>query len=592
MIGTGEGRFAVAIRRVGAIVLAATMTVAAASMFGTVVQSDGFDWVDILRVGLIVLTAFWLAWGACTAILGVLFNPPPVATLNGRPTQRTAILVPVYNEDTGPVFARIAAMYRSIEQAGYGDLFDFHVLSDSTRSASVAAEEEAYRAALIQLKAGGRLYYRNRTQNIGRKAGNISDFIRTSGGAYEFMLVLDADSLMRGDTIIEMVRRMEADPKLGLLQSLPQVIGLSTLFGRVLQFSAAFYSPVFTRGVAALQGTEGPFWGHNALIRVRAFAESCGMAALSGKPPFGGHILSHDTVEAALLARDDWTVRVDPDLGHSFEEAPANVVAYAKRDRRWCQGNLQHARLITAPRFRMWSRISIVQGIFAYLSSPIWLAFIIASLAAPHFAPPPVYFDARSPFPVFPHPETTTALALLFGVVALLILPKAILLVRALIRGEAKYFGGPVMVTLSAVLELVITSMLAPIHMMFQSRSVMQIMFGGDSGWPAADRADGSLSFGSSFKATWWMSAGGMAALGFAIEYTPDLQYWLMPIAVPLIIAPLLVFFTSSVAVGRAFRAMGLFLTPYEIQPDEVILDMRRQLGEVEREPQDAVKAA
>ncbi|MEH0072447.1 glycosyltransferase family 2 protein [Pannonibacter sp. Pt2-lr] len=148
-----------------------------------------------------------------------------------------------------------------------------------------------------------------------------------------------------------MVRRMEAEPKLGLLQALPQVIGLSTLFGRMLQFSAAFYSPVFTRGVAALQGTEGPFWGHNALIRVRAFAESCGMGALTGKPPFGGHILSHDTVEAAMLARDGWTVRVDPDLEGSYEEAPANIVAYAKRDRRWCQGNLQHARLLIAPRF-------------------------------------------------------------------------------------------------------------------------------------------------------------------------------------------------------------------------------------------------
>ncbi|WP_094461666.1 glucans biosynthesis glucosyltransferase MdoH [Pannonibacter phragmitetus] len=578
MIGSGESRLAVAIRRIGAFVLAATLTVAAASMFGTVVQSDGFDWVDVLRIALIVITAFWLAWGACTALLGVLFTPPQMPVLQGRPVGRTAILVPVYNEDTGPVFARIAAMYRSIEAAGYIDLFDVHVLSDSTKAASVAAENEAYRSALISLKAGGHLYYRNRSPNVGRKAGNIADFIRTSGGAYSYMLVLDADSLMRGETIVEMVRRMEAEPKLGLLQALPQVIGLITLFGRMLQFSAAFYSPVFTRGVAALQGSEGPFWGHNALIRVRAFAESCGMGALTGKPPFGGHILSHDTVEAAMLARDGWTVRVDPDLEGSYEEAPANIVAYAKRDRRWCQGNLQHARLLIAPRFRLWSRISILQGIFAYLSSPIWLIFIIASLAAPLFAPPPVYFDASSPFPVFPHPETTTALALLFGVVALLILPKAILLVRALVRGDSRNFGGAFCVTLTAFLELVFTSMLAPVHMMFQSRSVLQILLGADSGWPAADRADGSMSFWDSIKATWWMAIGGAAALVFAHNYTPDLLLWLMPIALPLVLAPILVFLTSSVLMGQAFRRLRLFVTPFEMTPEPVIADLERTL--------------
>ncbi|ADZ71036.1 glucans biosynthesis glucosyltransferase MdoH [Polymorphum gilvum] len=576
--GLGEGRLAVALRRVGALVLAVTLTVAAASMFGTVVQADGFDWVDVLRIALIVLAAFWLAWGACTAVLGVLFVPAPVGAVPGRPTGRTAILVPVYNESTGPVFARIEAMYRSVERTGMADLFDFHVLSDSTKSQSVADETAAYRRLLVRLRAGGRLYYRHRPENIGRKAGNIADFVRTSGGAYDYMLVLDADSLMRGETIVEMVRRMEAEPRLGLLQTLPQVIGLNTLFGRVLQFSAAFYAPVFARGVAALQGGEGPFWGHNALIRVRAFAESCGMAALSGKPPFGGHVLSHDTVEAAMLARDGWRVRLDPDLGGSFEEAPANVIGYAKRDRRWCQGNLQHSRIIGAPRFRLWSRISILQGIFAYLSSPIWLLFLIASLAAPRFAPPPVYFDGRSLFPVFPHPETTTALALLFGVVALLILPKAILLVRALLHGDSRYFGGAATVTASAVLELVLTSLLAPIHMMFQSRSVAQVVFGGDSGWPAADREDGSLSFASSLQATWWMSAGGLAALIFAYFYTPDLLLWLSPIAVPLVFAPVLVHLTSSTAIGAACRKFDLFLTPYEIHEEQVIADMREAL--------------
>ncbi|MDN3720029.1 glycosyltransferase family 2 protein [Roseibium salinum] len=235
------------------------------------------------------------------------------------------------------------------------------------------------------------------------------------------------------------------------------------------------------------------------------------MASLKGEPPFGGQILSHDTVEAAMMAREGWKVRLDPDLTGSYEEAPANMVDYAKRDRRWCQGNLQHSRILAAPRFRFWNRISIMQGIFAYLASPIWFLFLLASLAAPLVAPPPVYFDGRSPFPVFPHPETAIALALLFGLVALLILPKLLLVARALLGGDARDFGGPVRLVISFVVEILLTSILAPIHMMFHCRSVMQVLTGADSGWPAAERDDGSLPFGAAMSATWWMALTGIA---------------------------------------------------------------------------------
>ncbi len=561
-------------RRLGAMVLTTVLTGLAAFMFGMVAQSDGFDWMDVLRILLIVLAAFWLAWGACTAVLGTLYKPKPSPAVDGLPEGRTAILMPVYNESTVPVFARIEAMYKSLERLGVLHLFDFHILSDSTRAECVTEEEQAYRRLLFRLHGAGHIYYRNRVKNVGRKAGNIADFGRTSGGAYDYMLVLDADSLMRGETILEMARRMEADEELGLLQSLPQVIDLQTIFGRMLQFSASFYGPVFSRGVACLQGSEGPFWGHNAIIRVKAFAQSCGMLPLEGKPPLGGHILSHDTVEASLLARDGWTVRVDPDLDGSYEGAPPNLIEFAKRDCRWCQGNLQHSRIVRAPRLRLWNRISIVQGIFSYLASPIWLLFLIASLAAPLVAPQPVYFDRSSMFPIFPHPETTIALALLFGVVALLILPKALLLVQSLLNGTARHFGGAFKVVVSAVLELILTSLVAPIHMMFQTRSVMQILLGRDSGWPATARDDGSLTFGEAFKGTWWMAITGAAALIFAYVYVPGLRYWLMPVSIPLILAPFLTCFTASPRIGNGFMRMGLFLAPNDIAQERVITEM------------------
>lgn len=311
-----------AFRRLAMAVIALCLTTGASYMFAIVVQSDGFDWLDIVRIALMAVASFWLAWGGCIALFGILFPPEERPTAEALPEGRTAVLLPIYNEATGPVFARLEAIMKSVAALPAADRFDFFVLSDTTKADVGEEEQRAYERLLVRQNAGGRLFYRRREQNIGRKAGNIADFLTTSGGAYDYMLVLDADSLMDGKTILEMVRRMEADPRLGLLQSLPQIIGLSTLFGRLLQFATGLYGPYFARGLAAVQGEEGTFWGHNALIRTRAFAAACGMAPLTGKPPFGGHILSHDTVEAALLARDGWKVRLDPDLTGSYEEAP------------------------------------------------------------------------------------------------------------------------------------------------------------------------------------------------------------------------------------------------------------------------------
>ncbi|MCK7614717.1 glucans biosynthesis glucosyltransferase MdoH [Roseibium sediminicola] len=568
-------------RRLAMLIIALCLTIAASFLFATVVQADGFDWLDVVRIALMAIAAFWLAWGGCIALFGILFPPEAPPRGPSLPEGRTAILLPIYNEATAPVFARLEAIMRSVDQLRARDRFDFHVLSDTTKLDVAAREQAAYHRLLTKRGAGGRLFYRRREKNIGRKAGNIADFLTTSGGAYDYMLVLDADSLMDGDTILEMVRRLEADPRLGLLQSLPRIIGLNTLFGRLLQFATSLYGPYFARGLASVQGREGAFWGHNALIRTRAFAASCGMAPLTGTPPFGGHILSHDTVEAALLARDGWTVRLDPDLTGSYEEAPANMVDYAKRDRRWCQGNLQHSRIMAAPRLRFWSRISILQGIFAYLASPIWLVFLLTSLAAPLVASPPVYFDGRSLFPVFPHPETATALALLFGLVALLILPKLLLTIRVLLSGEARGFGGARGVAIGFLLETLLTSILAPIHMMFHCRSVFQVVIGADSGWPTADRDDGSLPLTAALSATWWMVLTGVAAIAFSHEYVPELFYWLLPVALPLVAAPLLVWLTASVWLGRLTRRLGLFTVPTDTCPVPVADDMRQALEEM-----------
>ncbi|HEX9859141.1 MAG TPA: glucans biosynthesis glucosyltransferase MdoH, partial [Paracoccaceae bacterium] len=434
--------------------------VAACLLFFNYGAADGLDAIDILRSALILISTWWLAWGAAQGLLGLTTRASVPAIDRNAPIRgRTVILVPVYNEDPMITFARIAAMDASLAATDVAATFHFAVLSD-TRKEDIAAREALWFVRLLRdCGAEGRMFYRRRAANTGKKAGNIEDFILHSGAAYDFALILDADSLMEGATIVEMVRRMEAAPDLGLLQSLPKVVRARSRFGRAMQFSAAFYSPVFARGLAMMQGRTGPFWGHNAMVRVRAFAESCGLPELHGAPPFGGHVMSHDYVEAALLARAGWRVRLDDDLEGSYEEGPENIVDHAKRDRRWCQGNLQHARLLAAPGLAGWSRFVFLQGIFAYVAPLFWLGFILASIAAPVFAPPLDYFpEPYWPFPVFPDDATSKAIGLAIGVFGLLILPKVLIALDAAATGRARGFGGALRGFNSTVTELALSS--------------------------------------------------------------------------------------------------------------------------------------
>ena len=562
-----------ALRRFAFVLAAVALATVAAWLFFVVVTANGITYLHIAQITLLLICCLWLSWGFNTALAGIFSHDRlPEPEKRPRPaTSRTAVLMPVYNEDVRAVFARVAAMYEELRRSPDFQRFDFYILSDSTKPENVAEERRVHDLLVAELSAAGRLYYRNREQNIGRKAGNIADFVTNHGGAYDYMLILDADSLMRAETIIEMAGRMDEDPELGLLQSQPLIIGRRTPFGRALQFSAALFSPIFSRGIAALQGREGPFWGHNAIIRVRAFAASCGLPTLSGKPPFGGQILSHDYVEAALLARAGYKVRVDPDLEGSFEEAPSNIIEYAKRDRRWCQGNLQHARLLPAPGLRLWSRISLVAGIMAYLASPIWLMFLIVSLLDPVLAPEPNYFPANSLFPVFPQPETNKALLLLFGIFVLLLLPKTLIAFGSAFTERRKSFGGTGLVLAGASVELILTSILAPIMMMFQSKAVYEILVGADAGWPSTERDDDYMPVSVAFRASWWMVLSGGVVLYATYAYAPDLMLWTLPIAVPLVTAPLMISLTGNPVLGDGLKRLGLFTTPFEAHPESVI---------------------
>lgn len=552
--------------RICALVVAGLAGLGATALFLQFGAVDGLQGIDLLRAALILISTLWLAWGAASGLTGLFprrIEPAPKTAIRAR----TVVLVPVYNEDPVITFARVAAMLGSVDREAEGALIDFAILSD-TRDDKIAARERIWFDRLVRDTGGeGRLFYRRRVDNTGKKAGNIEEFIRTSGAAWDLAVILDADSLMEGPTITEMIRRMEASPNLGLLQTLPKVVRAQSRFGRAMQFSASFYSPVFARGLAHMQGRTGPFWGHNAIVRIRAFAECCGLPQLSGKPPFGGHILSHDYVEAALLARGGWEVRLDEDMEGSFEEGPENIIDHAKRDRRWCQGNLQHARLLGTPRLRPWSRFVFVQGIMAYVAPLFWGGFLMASIADAMVQHQPDYFpEPYQLFPVFPSDQTTKAIGLAIGIFGLLVLPKLLIVLQAALTGRASQFGGAASALWSTLAELALSSLIAPLMLMYQSRSVIQVLLGRDGGWPPNNRGDGRLTLGEAAAASRFIVATGVLGLFATWHLAPALVPWMLPVGLPMVIAPVIISWTSQpLASGRLFR------TPAEMRVPDVL---------------------
>jgi membrane glycosyltransferase len=538
--------------------------------------ADGAQWVDAVRILLLVVSTAWLAWGAAIALNGLV---PPMRRRTTAALQadipdsvKVAVLIPVYNEDPVKTCSHIAAMAQSVVEQEAAETFHFALLSDTNNEEIAQREEYWFGRLRAEVTRRIRIFYRRRSLNTGRKAGNIADFIQRSGGFYDYLIILDADSLLEGATMVEMVRRMEADPKLGLLQSLPKIVHARSLFGRTMQFAASLYSPIHARGLAALQGCEGTFWGHNAIVRTRAFAQCCGLPVLPGKPPFGGHVLSHDFVEAALLARSGWKVCLAEDLEGSYEEGPENLIDHAKRDRRWCQGNLQHVRVMTASGLLPWSRFIFVQGIMSYLASPIWALFLAAAIVAPAVAGPPVYFAGG--LPVFPPIESVRALALLTGVFGLLLGPKLLIVLHGALTGANRAFGGTMRVLVGVVFEIVMSTLLAPLMLLYQCRSVGQVVLGLDSGWPAANRHANAVSAAEAWAASWWIGVVGCATLAAAYKLAPELVYWVLLPTGPAILAPLLIQ-STSMSLGNIFAGrFALLGTPTEARRTPV---MRRQ---------------
>ena len=578
----------------------AALTAAGAYEMYQVLQVGGVTVLEWMVLVLFVLLFAWVAFSFMSALAGfavLLFRRgDPLGIDPDAPLpdirSRNAMLLPTYNENPCRIMARLRAMYEALEDCGQHARFDWYVLSDTT-DPSIWIEEEKCFLRLRRELGAGNIFYRHRPQNTARKSGNIEDWVKRFGAGYDHMIVLDADSLMTGETIVRLVSAMERHPGVALVQTLPIVVNARTVFARLQQFSGRLYGPLIAVGIAWWHGSEGNYWGHNAIIRVRAFAQDAGLPDLKGRKPFGGHILSHDFVEAALMRRGGWANRMAPMLGGSFEECPPSLLDFAARDRRWCQGNLQHLAVLPARGLHWVSRLHLLTGIGTYITAPLWLLFlvlgILISLQA-QFVRPEYFPKGFSLFPKWPAQDPILAAWVFVGTMGLLILPKllAYLLLATQTQTRRK-FGGALLVLVALVVETVLSGLIAPVMMIFQSSAVGEILLGRDAGWQVQRRDDGQLARRELVRKYALPSLFGVAMAASAYAVSLPLLFWMAPVIIGLVLSIPIAMLSSRVT-GPNPR---LFRTPEETTPPQVLVranELARTSDEVVRVPLRALR--
>ena len=528
----------------------------------------GLQWVFLVLFG---LNFFWVCFSACQAFLGFLRTlwleliPRKTGEDDALPSA-TAILMPVYNEHPQGVAASLAAAAQGLAEHAPGK-FAIFILSDSNKPDAWIEEESTFRKLIEKAPAGCPIYYRHRTNNTERKAGNVADWVMRWGGAYESMLILDADSIMSPENMIEMSKRLHKDPGLGLIQTVPSIINGRSLYARLQQFANRCYGPIFGNGLAAWHGRSSNYWGHNAIIRTQAFADAARLPELSGPPPFGGHVLSHDFIEAAFLRRAGWGVRLDTDLKESFEQAPPALLDVIVRDRRWCQGNLQHARFLSAYGLTTASRLHLSVGIMAYVSAVLWFLLIATGLiiAVQAAVTRPEYFTEPSLFPTWPVFDSERAVALFVVSMGIVMLPKILGWLAIMLNPrELMKFGGPIALTSGALTELILSALYAPIMMIAQVQIIVDVVLGRDSGWSAQRRGDAGTDYATARRAHRWHMIAG-AAIAIASYYmNPYLFLWLLPISIGLLISVPLSCLSGSTRAGLLLKKFAILRTPEE----------------------------
>jgi len=567
-----ENRALLSLRRISVFFIATLTTLWLLYETLAAFSVGGITPSEIGIASLFAANFFWISLSGVNVILGFLRrNRDTIPAPRPANSMKVALLVPAYNEDPGRVFANATAMLKSLNETDSNHAYSFFVLSD-TRDSAAAADELAMFKRAKQLMPDASLFYRRRADNVGRKAGNIEEWVRRWGGAYDAMVVLDADSVMEGGTIRYLADEMASDPTVGLIQTVPRLIKTNTLFGRLQQFATAAYGQTLARGFASWFSGESNYWGHNAIIRTRAFATSAGLPNLKGTGPFGGVVMSHDFVEAALLRRAGWQVRLMTELGGSYEETPPTLIDHVVRDQRWCQGNLQHVGVVGAAGLHPISRFHLLHGIMAYMAAPMWLMFICLGLfttvdpMASIFAVDHWQSVSRS----LTINSDVTPMQLIFAVtIGVLFLPKVLgFLSQILRRNSAQAWGGRVRAATSFTLEVLLSAAVAPVLMVQQTLAVVKTLAGQEQGWNAQRRSAARDDFGDLLRIH---SVETILGLGLLYGIVAGaITLWLIPVVTGLVLAAPL----SSLLAQRPgvmFDRFGLLVAPEQLTTPPIV---------------------
>ncbi|MGD9888336.1 MAG: glucans biosynthesis glucosyltransferase MdoH [Halothiobacillaceae bacterium] len=561
-------------------------------MFANTLPFGGSHPLEIALLVLFGILFMWLWIGLWTALIGFMLQLRgndwlKISTLNtpnhGRPTPlaSTAVVMPICNEDADEVFARLRATYLSLQATGELEHFRFYILSDSNQPEQWVNEELAWARLCREVDGFEKIFYRRRRYRVKKKSGNIIDFMRRWGKNHEYMIVLDADSVMSGESMVRLVQAMERNLHVGMIQTLPISQGMDTLYARVQQFAGRLYSPMFAAGLAWWWLGDGQYWGHNVIIRIAPFMSHCNLPRMPGIKPFGGEILSHDFVEAALMNRAGYQVWVSYDLPGSWEEYPPSLTDDLKRDRRWAQGNLQHGGVMIAEGLPLMQRFLLVNGIMSYTGSLLWFMLLILTTLLAWITPPTAQVNIE------------LAMQLLMITLGLLFLPKILSLFNALRDKErAASFGGRLGLTLSVLFETLLSALSAPVRMVFHSRFVILTLMNKTVAWGSQQRGEFVMSWREAARNYFGTTLIGLVWGVIAWYASPVFFAWLSPVLLGLVLSIPLARLTSLGSLGRAARKSKLFVTPEEIRlPDELAeyrkglqlyADERAALGEVD----------
>ena len=587
-------------RRVLLLFLVWIPTIVASGFMAAVLPHQGRSWIELAIVVFFGALFGWISIGFWTAVFGfftlirrrrrfAITNLPELPA-DFVPGGRTAVCMPICEEPVDRVFAGLRSIRESLARTGALANFDFFILSDSNSADTIVAEEAAWAEWCREVNGFGSIFYRRRRVRVRRKSGNVADFCRRWGTQYRYMIMLDADSIMAGGTLMRLVHLMEQRPDVGMIQTAPAAVNRRSLLARVQQFSSRVYGPMFAAGLHFWQLGDGQYWGHNTIIRLAPFMEHCALPKLPGKPPLGGEILSHDFVEAALMGRAGWTLWLAYDLGGSYEEVPSTLLEEMSRDRRWCQGNLQHLRLLFTEGLFGAHRALFVNGVLSYVSALLWFTFLVLSTVAAilEVIRVPDYFPhGPSLFPEWPvwRPEWAIALLSVTGII--LFLPKVLSILLLVFHDRnSRSFGGLTRLSVSVILEIILSSLLAPIRMTFHSRFVVQNLLGRTVTWSSQGREDAETSWREAIRHhgfdTLFASAWGIGLYWM----NPDYFWWVTPIIGALILSIPTSVVSSRVSLGDRARRWRLFLIPEESDPPAEIRSLTERLAVEEAEEQ------